>query len=91
MFFVPADQGQTRLEISFTQPLLAKAGEFYNNSRIVLAQIDGVSTFEDIIELTGMERLESFRILAHLVEQGVIQKNVTNPGTMSILARNCGT
>jgi outer membrane protein TolC len=40
-FFLPPHQGQTRLEINFTQPLLAKAGHFYNNSRMVLAQIDG--------------------------------------------------
>ncbi len=39
-FFIPEDQGQTRLEISFTQPLLNKAGRFYNESQIVIAQID---------------------------------------------------
>jgi outer membrane protein TolC len=47
-FFVPPNQGQTRLEISFTQPLLAKAGGFYNNSRIVLAQIDGEIARNDL-------------------------------------------
>lgn len=47
-FFIPPNQGQTRLEISFTQPLLAKAGEFYNSSRIVLAQIDGEVARNDL-------------------------------------------
>ena len=39
-FFVPEEQGTTRLEISFTQPLLGRAGVAYNSSRTVLAQID---------------------------------------------------
>ncbi len=39
-YFFPEQQGTTRLEISFTQPLLNGAGLAYNNSRIVLADID---------------------------------------------------
>ncbi len=38
----------------------------------VLAQIDGVSSFADIVELTGMDSLESYQILAKLVQDGVI-------------------
>ncbi len=39
-FFIPPDQGNARFEISFTQPLLNKAGRFYTESRTVVAQID---------------------------------------------------
>lgn len=39
-FFVPGQQGTTRLEVNFTQPLLKGAGQIYNESRIVLASID---------------------------------------------------
>lgn len=39
-FFIPEDQGQTRLEISYIQPLLGQAGAAYSQSRILLAQID---------------------------------------------------
>lgn len=39
-FFVPPDQGNTRLTLSYNQPLLNGAGEAYNQSLIVLAQLD---------------------------------------------------
>ncbi len=39
-FFVPNQQGTTRLEVSYTQPLLNQFGRVYNQSRTVLAQID---------------------------------------------------
>jgi len=39
-FFLPPDQGNTRFEITFTQPLLNKAGRFYAESQTVIAQID---------------------------------------------------
>ena len=38
----------------------------------VLSQVDGQSSFEEILELTGMERLETMRILADLVGKGII-------------------
>lgn len=38
----------------------------------VLAQIDGTVTFEDLFAVSGMSRLDTARILAQLVEQGVI-------------------
>ena len=38
----------------------------------VLAQVDGVSSYEDIIEVTGMNRLQSLKILAQLVQKGII-------------------
>jgi outer membrane protein TolC len=39
-FFVPKQQGTTRLELNYTQPLLKGAGRCYNQSRIILASID---------------------------------------------------
>lgn len=38
----------------------------------VLAQIDGVSSYEEIVEVAGMDMLESYRIIAKLVQDGVI-------------------
>lgn len=38
----------------------------------VLAQIDGTVSFEDIFAVSGMSRLDTARILAQLVEEGVI-------------------
>lgn len=39
----------------------------------VLAQIDGSCTFDDVFAVSGMSRLDTARILAQLVEEGVIQ------------------
>jgi hypothetical protein len=38
----------------------------------VLAQIDGLVSFEDLFEVCGMSRLDTARILAQLVDEGVI-------------------
>ncbi len=38
----------------------------------VLAQVDGMTCYEDIIEIAGMSEIEATRILARLVEHGVI-------------------
>jgi hypothetical protein len=40
----------------------------------VLAQIDGSVSFEDLFAVSGMTRLDTARILAQLVEEGVISK-----------------
>lgn len=39
-FFFPEDQGNARLTLSYNQPLLNGAGEAYNTSLIVLAELD---------------------------------------------------
>jgi len=39
-FFFPEDQGNARLTLSYNQPLLNSAGRAYNNSLIVLAELD---------------------------------------------------
>ena len=38
----------------------------------VLSQIDGTMTIDDIYALSGLSRLDTAKILAELVEQGVI-------------------
>jgi len=40
----------------------------------VLAQIDGTVTYEDLFAVSGMSRLDTARILAQLLEEGVISK-----------------
>jgi len=40
VFFVPDQQGTARLSLSLTQPLLNGAGQMYNTSTVLLAQID---------------------------------------------------
>jgi outer membrane protein len=40
IFFVPDQQGTSKLSLSYTQPLLNGAGRAYNNSLTLLAQID---------------------------------------------------
>lgn len=39
----------------------------------VISQVDGMMTFEDLIELSGMSRLETLDVLCDLIDQGVIQ------------------
>jgi len=40
----------------------------------ILAQIDGQATFEDLFAISGMSRLDTARILAQLVEEGIIRR-----------------
>lgn len=49
-FFVPAPQGTTRLQLNYTQPLLQGAGVAYNQSRIVMAQIELNRSFDVVQE-----------------------------------------
>jgi hypothetical protein len=43
-----------------------------HRSGFVLAQVDGASSYEEIVELTGMDRLEALRILCDLLQTHVI-------------------
>ena len=38
----------------------------------LVSQVDGRTTFEDLIEISGMTELEATRMLARLVEFGII-------------------
>lgn len=48
LFFIPANQGTARLQLSYTQPLLNGAGRAYNQSRLLLAQIDSDRSFDEV-------------------------------------------
>lgn len=45
---------------------------FDHRAGFVLAQIDGTVRFEDLFEVCGMSRIDTARILAQLVDEGVI-------------------
>lgn len=47
LFFLPPNQGNTRLEISLSQPLLAGAGRMFNERLIVKAQLDARTTTQE--------------------------------------------
>ncbi len=47
VFLIPKDQATARLALSFTQPLLNGAGQVYNTSVVVLAQIDAAQAEAD--------------------------------------------
>lgn len=52
-FFTPGNQGNTRMSLSYTQPMLRGAGRTYNRSQIVIAQIG-----TDAANQRYMERLQ---------------------------------
>ena len=39
-FFLPEDQGNSRLSLSLTQPLMSRSGQFYNERLVTQARID---------------------------------------------------
>ena len=47
-FFTPTQQGTSRIELNFTQPLLRGAGQTYNESRTVLAMLDHQVSEDDL-------------------------------------------
>ena len=49
-FFVPTNQGTTRLSLNFTQPLLKGRGRAVNTSLIVLAEIETSTAWNDFSE-----------------------------------------
>lgn len=48
-FFVPTQQGNARLSLSYRQPLLNGAGRTYNLSQIVLAQLDAGAAWDQTL------------------------------------------
>ena len=51
---------------------LQPARILHANGEEISAQIDGHCTFEDLFSVSGMSRLDTARILAQLIEEGVI-------------------
>jgi len=75
-FFIPQDQGTSRLTLSFTQPLLRGRGQVYNTSLTVLAQIDTKAArdeFERQLETHLMEVVRGYWAL-YLERGGLTQK-----------------
>ena len=58
LFFDPPNQGTSRLTVSYTQPLLRGAGQAYNTSLIILAEMDTAASRDDV----------SAQLQAHLLE-----------------------
>ena len=61
VFFDPTQQGNARLSLSFTQPLLNGSGRAYNQSLIVLAQIDADMASDEFSKLLQDHLLEVTR------------------------------
>ena len=61
VFFVPNNQGTSRLTLSYTQPLLRGAGRYYNTSLILLAQIDSAVARDDFARQLQEHLLEVTR------------------------------
>ena len=47
-FFDPPDQGNSRLNLSLTQPLLSRGGQVYNERLLTQARIDGKVSWQDM-------------------------------------------
>jgi outer membrane protein TolC len=61
VFFDPTQQGNAKLSLSFTQPLLNGSGRAYNQSLIVLAQIDADMANDEFSKLLQDHLLEVTR------------------------------
>ncbi len=49
IYFVPPDQGTARMSLSYTQPLLNGAGRNYNQSIVVLANIEASAAMDEFL------------------------------------------
>lgn len=59
-FLIPQQQGTSRLELNFTQPLLRGAGQTYNESRTVLAMLDHQISEDELQESLQDHLLEVY-------------------------------
>ncbi|MEQ9408244.1 MAG: TolC family protein [Fuerstiella sp.] len=57
-FFIPNNQGSTRLELSYRQPLLDGAGRCYNESEIILARIQANSSEDEVVDALQSHLIE---------------------------------
>lgn len=76
-FFIPQDQGTTRLSLSYTHPLLRGRGAVYNRSLTVLAQIDtkvARDEFERQLETHLLEVSRAYWAL--YLERGLLAQKV---------------
>ena len=49
-FLVPPNQGNTRLELNYTQPLLNGGGRFVNESLVLLARLDYEASGDELVQ-----------------------------------------
>lgn len=87
-FFVPTDQANSKLALSFTQPLLNGAGRTYNTSLIVLAKIDSSVAHNEFSKQIQDHLLEVTRTYWDLYLQRavLIQKRTLHQQAAEILA-----
>lgn len=76
VFFLPADQGNSRLTLSYTQPVLRGGGRVYNTSLTVLAQIDAAVARDEFSRQLQSHLLEVTRGYwsLYLERAGLLQK-----------------
>lgn len=60
-FFVPQNQGQTRLALSYRQPLLRGAGRAYNQALIVIAEVETDAAYDQFLSQLQDHLLEITR------------------------------
>jgi hypothetical protein len=49
------------------------AAELDHRTGFLLSRIDGMLSFEDILDVAGMPRMEAYRILSRLLRKGFIE------------------
>ena len=88
-FFVPNDQGSSRLTLSFTQPLLKGRGRAYNSSLVCLARLDKTVADDEFRRQLQTHLLEVTRAYwALYFERGVLlQKMNTYRRARATVAR----
>lgn len=76
-FFVPGQQGTSRLSLNFTQPLMRGRGKIYNNSLICLAEIDHSVAHDELMRQLQSHLLEVSRAYwAMYLERGVLYQKL---------------
>lgn len=76
VFFLPNNQGTSRLTLSYTQPLLRAAGRVYNTSLTVLAAIDAEIAQDEFVRQLQSHLLEVTRAYwgLHLERGALVQR-----------------
>ena len=52
--------------------VVAAVGDLEPRSAFLLSRIDGAMTVEDVLDVSGMPRLEALRVMALLVRRGAV-------------------
>ena len=77
IFFNPNNQGTAQLSLSYTQPLMNGAGEAYNTSIVLLAQIDTAMAWDQLATLLQQHLLDVAKAYWRLYfQRAVFQQKV---------------